>query len=161
MTLAACSRRLGPEESAQISSPFVLLASQRTGLSESEGSLRALSLEAFVFPSREVRERAGEARRLKALAQSQDPGQSPAAAGDAGKRQLGCYRIPALSQEALTASATKSEGAGVLSRNKHRPCRGVGNIKTVAKEQLLIGLFRRGSARAHQHIKSEFASPWV
>lgn len=56
------SRKLGPVLSAQINnSSFVLLASQQTGLSESEGSSPgALSLEAFVFPSRGVSERLSE-----------------------------------------------------------------------------------------------------
>lgn len=51
--------------------------------------------------------------------------------------------------------------AGGSSQNKHWPCRVVKKIKTVVKDQGLIGLSPRGVARAHQHIKSEFASLWV
>lgn len=77
------------------------------------------------------------------------------------KEQLRRYRIPCCSKETLIANILKFVRAGGPSWNKHWPCRVVEKIKTVVKNQVLIGLFLRGMALAHQHIKSEFASRWV
>lgn len=74
------------------------------------------------------------------------------------KEAIGMVRC---SKETLIANIPKFLRAGGSSQNKHWPCRVVKKIKTVVKDQGLIGLSPRGVARAHQHIKSEFASLWV